>query len=51
MEELGCLMDKAVQCAETDLEKERVESWRKGVWDYMVEGRRQYEEEREKTDN
>jgi len=45
MKELGALMDRAVQLAQTDLEKRRVATWKKGVWDYMVEGRRQYVEE------
>ena len=35
-------MDRAVRCAETESEKRRVATWKKGVWDYMVEGRRQY---------
>jgi hypothetical protein len=42
MKELGALMDAAVKLAATDLEKKRVETWRKGVWEYMVEGRQQY---------
>ncbi|MCP4643899.1 MAG: DUF4838 domain-containing protein, partial [bacterium] len=42
MEKLGALMDKAVAKAETDLEKRRVQTWKEGVWDYMVEGRKAY---------
>ncbi len=42
MEELGALMDRAVASASTDVEKRRVETWKKGVWDYMLEGRREY---------
>ena len=39
MNELGQLMEKAQALAKTDVEKERVLLWRRGVWDYMVEGR------------
>ncbi len=42
MKELGALMDRAVKLAGSDVEKRRVTTWRKGVWDYMVEGRKQY---------
>ena len=42
MKELGALMDRAVQLAETESERRRVATWKQGVWDYMVEGRRQY---------
>lgn len=42
MEELGNLMRQAVASARTDIEKRRVETWKKGIWDYMVEGRRNY---------
>jgi len=42
MKELAVLMNQACKAARTDLEKRRVESWRKGVWEYMLEGRRQY---------
>jgi len=42
MEELGRLMEQAVASARTDVEKRRVATWKKGVWDYMVEGRREY---------
>lgn len=39
MEELGALMARAVELAQSDPEKRRVETWRKGVWNYMVKGR------------
>lgn len=42
MEELGDLMAQAVQSAQTDIERRRVESWKVGVWDYMVKGHEQY---------
>lgn len=42
MQELGGLIERAVRLAETDLEKRRVQTWKKGVWDYMSEGRRDY---------
>ena len=42
MDELGALMDQAVKLASTDLEKERVESWRKGIWEYMQKGKQDY---------
>jgi len=42
MKELGTLMDRAIKLVSTDIEKRRVATWKKGLWDYMVEGRRQY---------
>jgi hypothetical protein len=42
MNELGAMMDQAVAFASTDLEKRRVETWKTGIWDYMVEGRKDY---------
>ncbi len=42
MKELGGLMERAVQLAVAEPEKARVETWRNGVWEYMVEGRKQY---------
>jgi len=42
MNELGALMSQAEQLAKTDLEKQRVALWKKGVWDYMLEGRAKY---------
>lgn len=42
MKELGALMEEAVARASTDLEKRRVATWKKGVWDYMAKGRAQY---------
>lgn len=44
MQELGDLMDRAVAMAATNLERDRVETWRNGVWEYMQEGRAQYVE-------
>ncbi len=40
--ELGALMDEATRAAATDVEKRRVALFRKGVWDHMTAGRRQY---------
>jgi len=42
MEELGKLMARAEASVKTDLDKQRVMTWKKGVWEYMVEGRRDY---------
>ncbi len=42
MAELGVLMDEATRTAVGKTEKVRVALFRKGVWDYMVEGRKQY---------
>jgi hypothetical protein len=42
MQELGTLMNRAVELAETDLELRRVETWKTGVWDYMAKGRSEY---------
>ncbi|MBL7224082.1 MAG: DUF4838 domain-containing protein, partial [Candidatus Brocadiae bacterium] len=38
----GRLMVQAQQAAKTDLETRRVALFKRAVWDYMVEGRRQY---------
>ena len=38
MDKLAGLMAKAEGAAETDVEKTRVELWKRGVWDYMKEG-------------
>jgi len=42
MKELGTYIDRAVKLAETDLEKRRVETWKKGVWEYMNTGHSQF---------
>lgn len=42
MKELGALMRQARKLAVTELEKKRVRSWEKGVWNYMVQGRKKY---------
>jgi hypothetical protein len=42
MKELGTYIDEAVKLAKTDLEKRRVETWKKGVWEYMDTGYRQF---------
>ncbi len=42
MAELGEYMRQARRAARTDVEKQRVELFEKGVWDYMVEGRRKW---------
>jgi hypothetical protein len=40
MAELGKLMEQAAASAATDVEQRRVATWKKGVWDYMLEGRK-----------
>jgi hypothetical protein len=42
MRELGTLINRAGELAGTDLERRRVETWKKGVWDYMAKGRTEY---------
>jgi hypothetical protein len=42
MKELGVYIDEAVKLAGTDVEKRRVETWKKGVWDYMTAGYHQF---------
>ena len=42
MERFAGLMAQAHDAAATDLEKQRVDLFDRGVWQYMVEGRRQY---------
>jgi uncharacterized protein DUF4838 len=42
MTRLRTLMEKAQARAGTDLEQRRVQTWKEGVWDYMVEGREKY---------
>lgn len=42
MAELGTLMAEARRTAQTDVEKRRVAIFDKGVWEYLVEGRRKY---------
>jgi hypothetical protein len=42
MQELGGYIDEAVRRAKTDLEKKRVESWKRGVWEYMKAGHRRF---------
>jgi len=42
MAELGKLMADAKALASTDAEKQRVALFEKGIWDYMVEGRKQW---------
>jgi hypothetical protein len=42
MTTLGRYMDRAQRFAVTDLEKKRVNLWKEGVWDYMVQGRQKY---------
>jgi hypothetical protein len=37
-------MDAAKAAAKTDLEQERVALFERGMWEYMVEGKRQWEE-------
>ncbi|MBW7988661.1 MAG: DUF4838 domain-containing protein [Planctomycetes bacterium] len=42
MKELGVYIDEAVKLAGTDIEKRRVETWKKGVWEYMKAGHHQF---------
>jgi len=42
MKEFGKLMAAAEVAAKTDPEKQRVECFRKGIWDYMLEGKRRF---------
>ncbi len=42
------LMDQARVAAKTPVEKARVALFEKGIWDYMVAGRKQYDERKEK---
>jgi hypothetical protein len=42
MAELGRLMAEAKRLAQSEIEKRRVGLFEKGIWDYMVEGRRKY---------
>lgn len=42
MEELNGLIEQAVASARTDIERRRVETWKKGIWGYMQKGRREY---------
>jgi len=43
MAEWAKLMDEAKAAAQTDLEKQRVALFERGMWDYMLEGKRQYD--------
>lgn len=42
MTTLGHLIAEAEKRAATDLERKRVQTWKEGVWDYMVKGRAAY---------
>lgn len=42
MDELRQTIKEAQKSAKSDLEKQRVESWVKGVWEYMLEGYTKY---------
>jgi hypothetical protein len=46
MEELGDYIRRAYECAETELQRERIASWDNGVWQYMLAGRKKYYENR-----
>jgi len=46
MEQLGALMAQAEALAATEMERRRVDTWKRGVWDYMVEGRQEYLEKK-----
>jgi hypothetical protein len=51
MKELGVYIDKAAQLAKTDIEKKRVETWKRGVWEYMNAGHRQFYSRRKSRRN
>ena len=42
MNELRGYIEEATRLATTDEEKTRVQSWVKGVWEYMLQGQEQY---------
>jgi hypothetical protein len=42
MQELGGYMNDAVKRAVTNIEKRRVETWKRGVWEYMKAGYDQF---------
>ena len=42
MSQLKKLMDQAIAAAETDIEKQRVALFEKGIWQYMENGRNAY---------
>jgi hypothetical protein len=48
MQEFAKLMAQAREAARTPVEKERVAMFEKGIWDYMVEGRRKYDEHKKR---
>ncbi len=48
MEELGTLMAQAEKLAATESEKQRVQLWRKTLWDWMCEGRDQHQQAEQK---
>jgi len=46
MARMADLLEQARRAARTDEQKRRVELWALGTWDYMVAGRKRYEERR-----
>lgn len=42
MKELGIYINEAVKLAGMDIEKRRIETWKKGVWEYMNTGYHQF---------
>jgi hypothetical protein len=44
MQELGNYIENAYRFAENQIQRERIKSWDDGVWQYMLEGKRQYEQ-------
>jgi hypothetical protein len=38
MKALQGYIEEAVRLAHTDIERQRVETWRTGIWDYMKAG-------------
>lgn len=43
MQKLDELMDEAQQAAVTDIERQRVALWRSSIWQWMLDGRSEYE--------
>lgn len=43
MRKLAALMDQAQQAAATDTERQRVALWRNSIWQWMLDGRAEYE--------
>ena len=48
LKELEAYIHDAIKRASTDLEKERVETWKTGVWDYMNAGYQAFYSDKQK---